>query len=172
MTSKHREKSQFYMFFFPSFKFFNPFPFEWVLSALIDFTLSNARRFYSSTGNLLDGKRVNNVKHYVPIKQRLVKLQQTNFCVKRDKICLRQNIGFILDSHACTKKQQIVTSVLVSTPWTSRRHHYFHWSYHHHLVVCFGYLLSVVVIHFFRYQPHFKSQTTRTTEKLANSENW
>ena len=71
MSSKHREKSQFYMFFFPSFKFF---------------------------------------------KQVLVKLQQTNFCVKRHKICLRQNIGFIRDLHACTKKQQIVTSVLVSTP--------------------------------------------------------
>ena len=34
----------------------NPFPSEWVLRALIDFTLSNARRFYSSTGNLLDRK--------------------------------------------------------------------------------------------------------------------
>ena len=34
----------------------NPFPFEWVLRALIDFTLSNARRFYSSMGNLLDRK--------------------------------------------------------------------------------------------------------------------
>ena len=35
---------------------FNPFPFERVLRALVDFTLSNARRFYSSMGNLLDGK--------------------------------------------------------------------------------------------------------------------
>ena len=34
----------------------NPFPFEWVLRALIDFILSNARRFYSSMGNLLDCK--------------------------------------------------------------------------------------------------------------------
>ena len=34
----------------------NPFPLERVLRALIDFTLSNARRFYSSMGNLLDGK--------------------------------------------------------------------------------------------------------------------
>ena len=34
----------------------NPFPFEWVLRALIDFTLSNARLFYSSMGNLLDEK--------------------------------------------------------------------------------------------------------------------
>ena len=50
------------------------------------------------------------------LKQLLVKLQETNFCVKRDKICLLQNIGFIGDSHACTKKQEIVTSVLVSTP--------------------------------------------------------
>ena len=71
MTSKRCEKSQFYMFFFPSFKF---------------------------------------------LKQLPVKLQQTNFCVKSDKICLRQNIGFIRVSHGCTKKQQIVTSVLASTP--------------------------------------------------------
>ena len=51
----------------------NPFPFERVLRALTDFTLSNARRFYSSMGNLLDGKglktskTINNVKNYVPI---------------------------------------------------------------------------------------------------------
>ena len=69
------------------------------------------------------------------LKQLLVKLQQTNFCVKRNKICLCQNIGFIRDSHACTKKQRIVTSVLVSIPWTSRRHHYFYWNHHYHLVV-------------------------------------
>ena len=35
---------------------FNPFPSKRVLRALIDFTLSNARRFYSSMGNLLDRK--------------------------------------------------------------------------------------------------------------------
>ena len=34
----------------------NPFPSKCVLRALIDFTLSNARRFYSSMGNLLDRK--------------------------------------------------------------------------------------------------------------------
>ena len=34
----------------------NPFPFEWVLKALIDFNLTNARRFYSSMRNLSDGK--------------------------------------------------------------------------------------------------------------------
>ena len=34
----------------------NPFPFEWVLRALIDFTPSNARRFYSSMKIFLDGK--------------------------------------------------------------------------------------------------------------------
>ena len=34
----------------------NPLTAEWVLRALIDFTLSNARRFYSSMGNPLDGK--------------------------------------------------------------------------------------------------------------------
>ena len=35
---------------------FNPLTAEWALRALIDFTLSNARRFYSSVGNSLDGK--------------------------------------------------------------------------------------------------------------------
>ena len=35
---------------------FKPLTAEWVLRALIDFTLTNARRFYSSTGNPLDGK--------------------------------------------------------------------------------------------------------------------
>ena len=38
----------------------NPLPAEWALRALIDFTLSNARRFYSSMGNLLDGKGLSN----------------------------------------------------------------------------------------------------------------
>ena len=33
----------------------NPLTAERVLRALIDFTLSNARRFYLSTGNPLDG---------------------------------------------------------------------------------------------------------------------
>ena len=34
----------------------NPLTSEWALRALIDFTLANARRFYSSMGNPLDGK--------------------------------------------------------------------------------------------------------------------
>jgi len=34
----------------------NPSTAEWALRALIDFTLANARRFYSSVGNPLDGK--------------------------------------------------------------------------------------------------------------------
>ena len=34
----------------------NPLTSKWVLRALIDFTLANARRFYSSMGNPLDGK--------------------------------------------------------------------------------------------------------------------
>ena len=37
-------------------KAFNPLTAERALRALIDFTLSNARRFYSSMGNPLDGK--------------------------------------------------------------------------------------------------------------------
>ena len=36
--------------------YFNPLPVERALRALVDFTLSNARRFYLSTGNLLEGK--------------------------------------------------------------------------------------------------------------------
>ena len=36
----------------------NPLTAEWALRALIDFTLSNARRFYSSMGNSVDGKRL------------------------------------------------------------------------------------------------------------------
>ena len=34
----------------------NPLTAEWALRALVDFTQSNARRLYSSMGNLLDGK--------------------------------------------------------------------------------------------------------------------
>ena len=34
----------------------NPLTAEWALRALINFTLSNAKRFYSSMGNPLDGK--------------------------------------------------------------------------------------------------------------------
>ena len=34
----------------------NPLTAEWALRALIDFTVFNARRFYSSMGNPLDGK--------------------------------------------------------------------------------------------------------------------
>ena len=43
----------------------NPLTSEWVLRALIDFTLSNARRFYSSMGNLLDGKGLREVEPLV-----------------------------------------------------------------------------------------------------------
>ena len=36
----------------------NPLTAEWALRALIDFTLSNARRSYSSMGKPLDGKEL------------------------------------------------------------------------------------------------------------------
>ena len=39
--------------------FVNPLTVKWALRALIDFTLSNARRFYSSMGYPLDGKGLN-----------------------------------------------------------------------------------------------------------------
>ena len=38
---------------------FNPLTAEWALRVLTDFTLSDARRFYSSMGNPLDGKGLN-----------------------------------------------------------------------------------------------------------------
>ena len=41
----------------------NPFPSKWVLRALIDFTLSNARRFYTSMGNLLDRKGLRKISN-------------------------------------------------------------------------------------------------------------
>ena len=41
----------------------NPLTAEWALKALIDFTLSNARRFYSSMGNPLAGKGLTGVRH-------------------------------------------------------------------------------------------------------------
>ena len=39
----------------------NPLTAEWALRALIDFALSNTRRFYSSMGNPLDGKGLKSV---------------------------------------------------------------------------------------------------------------
>ena len=45
----------------------NPLTAEWALRALIDFTLSNARRFYSSMGNPLAGKGLTASKTDVPI---------------------------------------------------------------------------------------------------------
>ena len=42
-------------------KTLNPLTADWALRALIDFTLSNARRFYSSMGNPLDGKGLTTV---------------------------------------------------------------------------------------------------------------
>ena len=43
---------------------FNPLTAELALRALIDFTLSNARRFYSSMGNPLNGKGLSNHDDY------------------------------------------------------------------------------------------------------------
>jgi len=40
---------------------FNPLTVEWVLRAFMDFTLANARRFYSPMGNPLDGKGLSNL---------------------------------------------------------------------------------------------------------------
>ena len=45
----------------------NPLTAELALRALIDFTLSNARRFYSSTGNPLAGKGLRGC-HYLLCK--------------------------------------------------------------------------------------------------------
>ena len=45
----------------------NPLTAEWALRALIDFTLSNARWFYSSMGNPLDGKGLTTSKTMSPL---------------------------------------------------------------------------------------------------------
>ena len=45
---------------------FSPLTAEGALRALIDFTLSNARRFYSSKGNPLDGKGLEAVSCETP----------------------------------------------------------------------------------------------------------
>ena len=45
----------------------NPLTAEWVLRALIDFTLSNARRFYLSMGNPLHGKGLTTSKTMSPL---------------------------------------------------------------------------------------------------------
>ena len=50
-----------------SFHVINPLPAEWALRALIDFTLSNARRFYSSKGNPLDEKGLTTSKTMSPL---------------------------------------------------------------------------------------------------------
>ena len=43
----------------------NPLTAEWALRAPIDFTLSNARRFYSSMGNPLDGKGLKEIRCFL-----------------------------------------------------------------------------------------------------------
>ena len=50
---------------------FNPFTAQWALRAFIDFTLSNARRFYSSMGNPLAGK---GLKRYWNRERAMVKV--------------------------------------------------------------------------------------------------
>ena len=47
-----------------SFTSVNPLITEWALRGLIDFTLSNARRFYSSMGNPLDKKVISAFKSF------------------------------------------------------------------------------------------------------------
>ena len=68
---------------------FNSFPFEWVLRALIDFTLSNARRFYSSMGNLLDGKGLNTFRTVWTPRRNVWLGWELVRILKKDKLCLR-----------------------------------------------------------------------------------
>ena len=100
------------------------------------------------------------------LKQLLVKLQQTNFCVLHDKICLRQNIGFIRDSHACTKQKQIVTSVLVSTTLNKPPSLLFSLK----SSPSFGCLFWIFAIScrypFFRYQSHFNPKQQEQQKNL------
>ena len=64
-------------------------------------------------------------------------LHQTNFCLKRGKTWLRQNIGFIRDLLTCKKKRQIIASVLISTSLTSHQYYYLYRNYHHRVVWLF-----------------------------------
>ena len=70
---------------------FNPFPFEWVLRALIDFTLSNARRFYSSMGNLSDGK---GLRKGLQICSCLF-----SHYIKKSRECFREVVDFMVLSY-------------------------------------------------------------------------
>ena len=47
----------------------NPLTVEWALRAPVDFTLSNARRFYASMGNPLDGKGLTTPKTMSPLNK-------------------------------------------------------------------------------------------------------
>ena len=65
---------------------FNPLTAEWTLRALIDFTLSNVRRFYSSMGNPLDGKGLkrNGLDWRAPLKKIIQRPYETHLpCVEK-----------------------------------------------------------------------------------------
>ena len=63
----------------------NPLPAEWVLRALIGFTLSNARPFYSPMGNPLGGKGLTTSKTMSPLTtSKTMSLLSTNACNHSD----------------------------------------------------------------------------------------
>ena len=63
----------------------NPLTAEWALRALIDFTLSNARRFYSSMGNPLEGKGLRILFFFFKFKKWYHSHENKFRCFKRRK---------------------------------------------------------------------------------------
>ena len=86
----------------------NPLTAEWALRALIDFTLSNARRFSSSMGNPLDGKGLIEFDFMIPIQTGKV-VEKTKPSIK--DITAHKPRKYQLDS---TKKKHQV--LLLATP--------------------------------------------------------
>ena len=96
----------------------NPLTAEWVLRALIDFTLSNAKRFYSSMGNPSAGRGLNNNR------QNITKLKFGEFALL---LCLRRTF-WVLQLFWYQLKRFCFTSPAMrqlTHHFTNRQNHYF-----------------------------------------------
>ena len=90
---------------------FNPLTAEWALRALIDFTLSNARRFYSSMGNPLDGKGLSNVLWWRGPTQ-LNKVQLDFYWVlDQHQLANRSNVRWIISKSSIKDKVILCTDL-------------------------------------------------------------
>jgi len=64
----------------------NPLTAEWALRALIDFTLSNARRFYSSMGNPLEGKGLRILFFFSNLKNDIIHMKTSLDVLKGENL--------------------------------------------------------------------------------------